>query len=263
MERWVLLLPEAFLKVSDLVSHRSHEPFDSWLDAELGRLLAATSRAKAPSKARYQQERGLGARRARRLASGLSAAAGTKVALGAAVTALAAGTGGAIAETMLTGTPNPVVWSEQVVGAVASCGSDLGDRSVPACASEFVKPPSQQRATRDAPGGVFGPASVPGTTGPGTQGGRLVATSQNPSPSAPSRPAASPTAKPSTTVSPSRPPSASPSRPPSPSPPTSSPSPPTSPSPSATATPTPQVSPNGTPAVPGQTSSHGPTPSTR
>jgi hypothetical protein len=237
MERWVLLLREAFLKVSDLVSHRSHEPFDSWLDAELGRLLAATTRAKAPSKARYQQERGLGARRARRFASGLSAAAGTKVALGAAVTALAAGTGGAIAETVLTGTPNPVVWSEQVVGAVASCGSDLGDRSVPACASEFVKPPSQQRATREAPGAVLSPVTVLGSTAPGTPGGsKVVGSSQNPSlPATSPRPPASPTIKP--TIKPSVSPSPSTSHAPSPTPVVST-------SPSASPTPTPSPSPN-------------------
>ncbi len=77
----------------------------------------------------------------KRLLSGAGAAIGVKILTGIAVAAAAATVAGAATEVALTGSPNPLVWGQQVTQQVAACKASaarLGVHGIGECVSDFA-----------------------------------------------------------------------------------------------------------------------------
>ncbi len=77
----------------------------------------------------------------KRLLGGAGAAIGVKILTGIAVAAAAATVAGAATEVALTGSPNPLVWGQQVTQQVEACKASaarLGVHGIGECVSDFA-----------------------------------------------------------------------------------------------------------------------------
>jgi hypothetical protein len=111
--------------------------FESELERELHRILDPIAAGPIPLR---------GARNSggimKRLLGGAGVALGLKIVTGIAVAAAAAIVAGAATEVAVTGSPNPMVWGQQVKQTVESCKDTLrasGTRGIGPCVSAFAK----------------------------------------------------------------------------------------------------------------------------
>ena len=77
----------------------------------------------------------------KKLLGGAGAAIGLKILTGIAVAAAAVTVAGAATEVALTGSPNPLVWGQQVTQQVAACKASaarLGEHGIGECVSDFA-----------------------------------------------------------------------------------------------------------------------------
>jgi hypothetical protein len=111
--------------------------FESQLERELHRILDPIVAGPIPLR-RAPVSGGI----MKRLLGGAGAALALKVATGIAVAAAAAVVAGAATEVAVTGSPNPLVWGQQVKQTVQTCKDTLrasGTRGIGPCVSAFAK----------------------------------------------------------------------------------------------------------------------------
>jgi hypothetical protein len=176
--------------------------FDRWLEDELGRSLDRVDRGYVAP--RYLDSSAPRRGRAFGFLAGLPLPAllTTKAAAASLVVLAATGTGVAV-KTAATGTPNPLVWGQQVMDQVQKCKDQLGagQHGIGQCVSQFAKQHGDQTSDQHGKG--------KGNDGDGTgDDGSTASPSPNgksdshPTPPAHSTPAAADTAHPAASHTP-------------------------------------------------------------
>ncbi len=113
------------------------DDFERELESELHRVIDAMTAGTIPAWRKVES----GGNMKKRLLGGAGAAIGVKILTGIAVAAAAATVAGAATEVALTGSPNPLVWGQQVTQQVEACKASaarLGVHGIGECVSDFA-----------------------------------------------------------------------------------------------------------------------------
>ena len=140
------------------------DPFEAFIETQLKRHLGPLVGSAVPPSAGRFAAAAISAGISASAGSGLFAALSTKTAVGIAAAGLAAGGGGAVAATYVTGSASPSEWGQQVRAAVTQCRTQLspGERGIGHCVTITVSSHELPATPRPATTAAHGPSEVIG-----------------------------------------------------------------------------------------------------